>query len=102
MIETINSYEEFSQLINDTELTVIDFTATWCGPCKAIAPKFDEMHKMFPKANFAKIDIDNPNTESVCNQLVISSVPTFILFKNNVKLFEFRGANADMLLKSIQ
>lgn len=60
---------------------VIDFYATWCGPCKMLAPVFQEVGNEFEnKANFYKIDIDE--SLDIARQFSVSTVPTVIIFKN--------------------
>ena len=59
MAQVINS-EEFNNLVENTEgIAVVDFFATWCGPCKMLAPVFQEVGNEFEeKADFYKVDID--------------------------------------------
>lgn len=51
--------EEFKQLINQDKLVVVDFHATWCGPCKLIAPKLKKFAEQYADAIFAKVDVDD-------------------------------------------
>ena len=64
---------------------LVDFWATWCGPCKAIAPVLDELSSEFEgKARIVKIDVDqNPNLAA---QYGIRSIPTLFMFKNGEKV----------------
>ncbi|KAG4388794.1 hypothetical protein AAZX31_09G220500 [Glycine max] len=48
----------FNEVKETSKLVVIDFTASWCGPCRFIAPVFNEMAKKFSNAEFVKIDVD--------------------------------------------
>nr|CAG8562306.1 8523_t:CDS:2 [Entrophospora candida] len=57
-IKIIQSHTEYTQLIASTKLTVVDFHATWCGPCHMIAPIFKELSEKYRHANFAKVDVD--------------------------------------------
>ena len=69
--------ENFSELIK--EKTVVDFYATWCGPCKMLGPVFEELSKEVD-INFVKVDIDNH--EDLCREYKVMSVPTLILFED--------------------
>jgi len=64
---------------------LVDFWATWCGPCKAIAPVLDELSSEYEgKARIVKIDVDqNPNLAA---QYGIRSIPTLFMFKNGEKV----------------
>jgi thioredoxin 1 len=50
---------EFNQLINQDKLVVVDFHATWCGPCKLIAPKLAKFTEVYDNVVFAKVDVDD-------------------------------------------
>ncbi|KAJ3003097.1 UNVERIFIED_CONTAM: hypothetical protein HDU68_005883, partial [Siphonaria sp. JEL0065] len=71
-------------------LTVVDFTATWCGPCKQIAPRFETLASQYPDANFLKVDVDE--LKEIAGRYQVSAMPTFIFFKNGEKLDQVVGA----------
>jgi thioredoxin 1 len=77
----INDADFRKEVLDSPVPVLLDFTAVWCGPCKAIAPLLDELAAM----KVVKIDIDqNPDTP---NQYGVMSIPTLILFKDG-KLFD--------------
>ena len=72
---------EFSQLINKNELVVVDYTASWCGPCRVIAPMMDRLATEYKeKIIVVKVDIEQ-NPDNV-KQYGIRSIPTVLIFKN--------------------
>lgn len=77
----ISSISEFEEFINSDRLTVVDFFATWCGPCKMLGPVFQSVaDELNTKVNFVKIDIDQFN--EIASKYQVASVPTIIYFKN--------------------
>ncbi|KAL1932747.1 hypothetical protein VTP01DRAFT_8425 [Rhizomucor pusillus] len=85
------SLEEFKQLISGDKLVVVDFYATWCGPCKLIAPKFEQLVEKYPNVIFAKVDVDE--VTAVAEEVQIRAMPTFGYFKNGQKIGEVVGAS---------
>lgn len=70
---------DFNKLIND-EIVIVDFFATWCGPCKMLSPVIEQLSEKFKDVKFVKIDVDEcPN---VSKSYGIMSVPTLLKFKN--------------------
>ncbi len=88
---------EFDNFINDTKPTLVDFFATWCGPCKMQAPILEEVkNKMGDQVNIIKIDVDkNPELSQRYN---VRSIPTLIVFKSGEALWRGYGLHqADQL-----
>lgn len=81
--------DEFKSEI-ESGVTVVDFFATWCGPCKMLAPVLEGLaSEMEGKAKFIKVDIDQ--SLDLANQFQISSVPTMVIFKNGEKVNQLVG-----------
>jgi thioredoxin 1 len=75
----IASLAEFKTVIAASRLTVVDFFAKWCGPCKQIAPHIEKLAKEKPNVSFVKVDVDE--AQEVAAEYRIRAMPTFMLFK---------------------
>ncbi len=84
--------ENFDQEVLRSELPIIvDFWATWCGPCKVLSPTVEEIGQEFAgKANVHKVDVDNNN--DLATQYGIMSIPTLKFFKGGKIVGEIIGA----------
>ena len=74
---------------------VIDFSAVWCGPCKKIAPFFEQLSKKHPDICFLKTDVDE--AESVANKYKIEAMPTFVFINNGKVVNRLEGADQKSL-----
>lgn len=79
MLKHINTVEEFNDSIKEGTV-LVDFYATWCGPCKMLSPLLEELAGENPSLTILKIDVDA--AEALAAQFAIQAVPTLILFKN--------------------
>ena len=76
-------------------LVVIDFFATWCGPCKKIAPFFEQLADEYVKITFLKVDVDE--SEELVEKYNIQAMPTFVFLKDGAVVKKVEGANIQEL-----
>ncbi|XP_061354651.1 TPR repeat-containing thioredoxin TDX [Gastrolobium bilobum] len=82
-----------------SRLTILYFTATWCGPCRFISPLYTSLAEKYPKVVFLKVDIDE--ARDVAARWNISSVPTFFFVKNGKEVDSVVGADKSALERKI-
>ena len=82
----------FDDLINSEELTVIDFSATWCMPCRMLKPIFERVAEKCTDVSFYNVDIDE--NEEIAKRYRIFSVPTLVCFKEGKKVDSLVGLNS--------
>ncbi len=89
-MQTSNKKESFGELIRGNTPVLVDFTATWCGPCKMMKPVLEQLHqRMGDKVRIIKIDIDqSPAAAQAYN---VQSVPTLLLFQQGKQLWRQSG-----------
>ncbi|KAI0278169.1 thioredoxin-like protein [Russula aff. rugulosa BPL654] len=83
-----------------SKLTVIDFHATWCGPCHTIAPAYEALAKQHTNVNFLKCDVDA--AQEVAGRYSVSAMPTFVFLKGQTKVEQVRGANKSALESAVR
>mmetsp|Transcript_7616 Transcript_7616/g.15667 ORF Transcript_7616/g.15667 Transcript_7616/m.15667 type:complete len:107 (-) Transcript_7616:282-602(-) len=101
MVKYVESTAEFEELIlkkSLEKLVVVDFTATWCPPCRMIGPHFETLAEETPEAIFVKVDVDDQ--AEIAASAGIEAMPTFQFFKGGKKVKGFAGADIGQL-KSI-
>ncbi|OMH82285.1 Thioredoxin-1 [Zancudomyces culisetae] len=99
-VEHINSTQHFQEVINSGSLVVVDFFATWCGPCKMIAPKFEQFSNQYTDVRFIKVDVDEQ--EEIAALADVSAMPTFKFYKNGALVDSIIGANVALLENKIK
>ncbi|XP_064596138.1 thioredoxin-like protein 1 [Liolophura sinensis] len=82
------------------KLVVVDFFASWCGPCQRIAPSFEQFSRTYPNAVFLKVDVDQ--TPDVAHSRDVRAMPTFLFYKNMTKVDSLQGADPASLEAKIK
>mmetsp|Transcript_33049 Transcript_33049/g.38487 ORF Transcript_33049/g.38487 Transcript_33049/m.38487 type:complete len:105 (+) Transcript_33049:73-387(+) len=97
----LKTMDEYNAMLEEskTMLVVLDFTATWCPPCRMIGPIFVSIAEETEGAAFYKVDVDE--AEDISRECAIQSMPTFQFFKGGKKVYEFSGASEAKLREKV-
>jgi len=80
----------FEKAIEQKGIVLVDFWAAWCGPCRAFGPIFEKASEKYPEITFAKVDTEAE--QNLAAGAGISSIPTLMVFKDGILLFNQAGA----------
>jgi thioredoxin 1 len=103
MVVECQTIEEFNSFINDSAYaaTIVDFHATWCPPCRAIKPFFEQLSKKHTDVQFIKVDVDVLG--EVAQEAGIRAMPTFLIYKDGQKTGDkLEGADQKHLVELVK
>ena len=92
--------EKLSDIIKSGQLTLVDFFATWCGPCKTMHPVLEQLkEELGDSIRIVKVDVDK--NEAIAMQMRIQSVPTLMIFNGGEMKWRQSGAMSENELKQV-
>ena len=91
--------EQVKQLQAEGKKLLVDYWATWCGPCKSLIPRLEILEKQYPDITFVKVNVDE-NKDSAL-QLGIRSVPTIMIYRGDELVNRSTGANVESVYTKI-
>ena len=96
MVKDINA-EEYSEILKSSNPVVIDFHATWCGPCKVLSPILEELDDEIEGVEFVKLDVDQH--PQIAGQNQVMGVPTVVIIKDGEVKDRFVGVQPKEVIK---
>jgi thioredoxin 1 len=91
--------ENFQKTLDESGILLVDFWASWCGPCRAFAPTFEAASEKYPDVVFGKVDTEAQ--QGLAGFFQIRSIPTLMIFRERVMLYNEAGALPPQALEQI-
>ena len=101
MVKEISENEVQQEVIESPGKTVVDFYATWCGPCKMLAPIVEQISEEYTDVKFVKVNVDD--AQNTAAQYDVASIPTLVTIENGKEVVKSVGVKSkDQLIKALQ
>lgn len=91
--------QQFNEVITNNDIVIVDFWAEWCGPCKSFAPTYEKVSEQHADIFFAKVDTEKE--QELAGHFQIRSIPTLMIFREQVVLFAQPGMLAEEQLEEV-
>jgi thioredoxin len=91
--------DNFEKTVNENSMVIVDFWAPWCGPCRGFAPVYEKASEAHPDVVFAKVNTDEQ--QELAGAFGIRSIPTLMVFREKVILFQQAGALPGQALEQV-
>lgn len=91
--------ENFKNAVEQNNIVLVDFWATWCGPCRMFAPVYEKVSEKYPDIVFGKVDTED--ARDLASEFQIMSIPTLMIFKENILVFRQSGALPEKALDDL-
>lgn len=98
MVKEITTQDFNEKVINSSKPVLVDFWASWCGPCKMLSPVVDSVSEQYDSVDFYKVNVDEQ--PELAQEFGIMSIPTLIMFKNGEVFDESVGVAPEAELKA--
>jgi thioredoxin 1 len=89
--------DNFTKTVQDNDVTLVDFWAPWCGPCKQMMPIVETLSEEMDSVTIGKVNVDE--NKDLAQEYGVMSIPTFIIFKDGEKVEQFSGSMSKEDLK---
>lgn len=91
--------ENFESTVGEADLALVDFWASWCGPCRMFGPVFERASEQHPDAVFGKVDTEAQ--QALAASFQITSIPTLMIIRDNVVVYAQPGALPESALEEL-